>query len=115
MKRMIRAAQAGASADLYVQYLDFDGMSTGNVLLRSMTVKRPTLSEALTVMLEHIELRELDLDYDDMVSGNYTKAEMIEAIEYANSAASDSDIILYLENRASGEVFIDNVAPEENY
>lgn len=112
MKKVIKAAQNDRSANLFVQYLNADDIQINEVGIRTMTVKRLTLTEALTVMLEHINLDSLDLDYDEM--NNYTVDEIIEAIDYANTSM-DSDYILYLENRATGEVYIDNNYPEENY
>ena len=111
MKRVIEASQSEQSANLHIQYIQ--SSFPGQIEVRSMTVKRPTFSEAIEVMLEHLYLPELDAD--DIELSDRTKDEIIESISYANGIGADSDYIFYFENRASGEVFIDNVGPEENY
>lgn len=111
MKRMIKAARAEAGADLHIEYLS--SSLPGEVEVRSMTVKRPTFSEAIKVMLEHLELPECDVD--DMALRDWTKDDVIENIVYANGYGADADRIFYFEDRATGEVFIDDKYPEEVY
>ena len=113
MKRVVKSSIDTVPADLYVQYLNSSDIATNNIGVRSMSVKRPSFLEAVTVMLEHLDLYELDLDYDEIK--NYTKDKIIDAIAYAGSYSGEGDYILYFENRASGEVFIDENYPEENY
>ena len=110
MKRQVKAS-AGGNTVLYAQYLSADDVATNNIGIRSMTVTRPTFNEAATVMLEHIDLEDLELDYDEM--GNYSREEIIDAIAYANFGAGD--YILYLEDRSANDVIIDENYPEENY
>ena len=112
MKRQVKAS-AGGNTVLYAQYLSADDVATNDIGIRSMTVTRPTFNEAATVMLDHIELADLDLDYDEM--GNYDREEIINAIMYANANTSEGDYILYLEDRSAKDVIIDENYPEENY
>jgi len=94
---------------IYCQYLQEDaGQDVG---IRSMTVTRPSLKDALVEMLDHIELGSLNIEYDEL--DDYSDEDLIERIEYVNSEGPD--YILYLENKTTKEVYIDTSYPEENY
>ena len=108
MKRYITSSSN--SVDLFVQYME--GEYTGFPLLRTMTIKRATLRQAVEVMLNKLNLGDNDI-LDNIDDPDFTKDELIECINICNE--DGLDYIFYMENRASGEVFIDNVGPEENY
>lgn len=107
MKRMITASSN--SATLYAQY--FSGLNVGDIGLRSMTVTRPTLKDALVEVLNHVELSAIDIDYDDL--DDYTADDLIDSIQYAG--IEGPDYIIYLQNKTTGEVYVSEIYPEENY
>ena len=109
MKRIIAtSADSVQSANLYVKYLS--GLDQNEIGLRSMTVRRPSLREALYVMLDH-----MDLDINDEGISELSDQEIIDEIAYNNEYSSLFDYILYLEDKNTGEIYIDNTYPEENY
>lgn len=109
MKRIIAtSADSGQGANLYVKYLS--GLDQNEVSLRSVTVRRPSLREALYVMLDHMDV---DIDYEGM--SELSDQEVIDEIAYINGESSFFDYILYLEDKNTGEIYIDNTYPEENY
>lgn len=108
MKRYVACSRD--SADLYVEYMS--RRNHGNAELRTMTIKRQFLLEALQVLLDKI-----DLGSDAIPDGPLDDLSKIELIDLLNEANDNgfADYIFYLENRSSGEVFIDHTGPEENY
>ena len=109
MKRYV--AGSIDSYDLYIEYML--NRQQGDVPeLRTMTIKRQSLTEALQVMFDKIYFG--DNDMMDRPLDDFSKEDLIDMLNEVNDSGY-ADFIFYMENRASGEVFIDHTGPEENY
>ena len=108
MKRTFVKAASEKSAILEVKYLSSDAMR--EIILRQAIINRPTLKEALEVLLEHVDVR-VDFYPEDIDA--LSSDEMIDEIVYSNVDTGDSDYILYLENKSTGKVYIDAINSRE--
>lgn len=102
-----------AGAVLKLQYLSGSEMMTNSVGVRSVTIARPTLNEALKGMLEGVYLSDLDIDYDEI--DNMDNEDILDRVEYINGEGVDSDYILYLANASTHETYIDHNYPAEQW
>lgn len=113
MKRMINASSS-SRAHLYIEYIDSDYVM-GELGVHKAVIERNTLEEALLVLVDNIDFR--DSDIDDMIEseGFFDCNELIERIQYINGDQNDADYLLYFENKSTGEIYIDNNYPEEEW
>ena len=97
------------SVQLLVKYLDIDDPY---MLVRQARVTRPTLIDALHVTVEHLNMKDYDLEemfeYEDV-----TADEIIERINDLNGDSSVSfSVIVELTNETDGTCYLDNLDPD---
>ena len=107
MKRIIKSATG--SSKVKITYIH--GLNTNEPELRSMSVSRNDTKEALLVAVEHIDISSLEDELNDV--DEISVEDIIDTLVYENGSDADSDYIVLL--TVSGQTYIDNTYPEENY
>lgn len=106
----IKASQSTGKVSLYVEWISGDEMAKGNLVVRSASIERPTLLDALMVMLNTVEVPEVPAPEDVKEMDPY---DIIDHIQYYNGSDITCDAIIVLKNMSDGSEYIDNRMTEE--
>ena len=115
MKRKLSESGVNASGStgkvsLFVEWISGEDMAKGNLVVRSARIDRPTLLEALMVMLNTVEVPEVPAPEDVAEMDPY---DIIDHIQYYNGSDITCDAIIVLKNMSDGSEYIDNRMNEE--